>query len=61
MTTCTLRSSIDVLKHCKSEQQRVDYHTALANCAVRRTSEDEDPDGMYARVAAVLGVTRFSR
>ena len=52
---------MDVLKHCKTEEQRVNYHVGLAICAARRTAEDADPDGMYTRVAAELGVTPYSK
>ena len=55
-----IRSALEVMKHCRSEEQRADYHNVMGACAVRRTAEDDDPDGMYARVAAELGVTPYS-
>ena len=56
-----VRSALDILKHCKSEAQRTDYHVMLGGCAPRRTPEDNDPDMMYARVAAELNVSRHRR
>ena len=56
-----LQNAVAVLKYCKSEDQRVDYHNILGACAPRRTKEDDDPDSMYYRVAMELNVTPYSR
>ena len=56
-----IRGVVDVLKYCKTEQQRVDYHTVIGACAPRRTPEAFDPDGMYALIAEELGLAPYGR
>eukprot|EP00966_Prymnesium_polylepis_P171952 3976256-Prymnesium_polylepis.1 len=55
------REAFAVLKWCKTEHQREDYHVGLGILAPRRTANDTDPDGMIERVAAELGVTPGKR
>ena len=56
-----LREALAVLKHCKTEAQREDYHVVMACCAVRRTPDDTDPDHMYVQVANLLDVSPYGR
>ena len=56
-----LQASLSVLKFCKSEAQRNDYHVVLASCAPRREAHHKDPDGMYHRVALELNITPYQK
>ena len=52
-----LRACLDVVKFCKTEEQRKDYHVILGATAVRREGDMKDPDGMYNAVASILNVS----
>mmetsp|Transcript_18625 Transcript_18625/g.46694 ORF Transcript_18625/g.46694 Transcript_18625/m.46694 type:complete len:95 (+) Transcript_18625:725-1009(+) len=55
-----IRSVLTKLKQCRTEEERVDYHTVLGalapTCAAARNSE-----GMIRAVSARLGIERGAR
>ena len=60
LMTERLVAAIDVLKECRSEQQRLDFRFALSLVAPPRTGAG-DPEGCAKRIAARLRVSRGRR